>query len=93
MNEDVKNNFVFENTEMHDKGPTSVNPHMVLVVGGTGERPSTAGLGAEVRPLSRMCTDVNFANVGGGKRPATAFNWALERLFSLRHEVMDKETV
>lgn len=72
------------------RGPTRVNPHMVLVIGGTGERPPTAGLGTEVRPLSRMCSNVNFANVGGGKRPAAAFNWAPERLFSLRHEAMDK---
>lgn len=68
-----------------------MNPHMVLVIGGAGERPPTAGLRAVVRPLPRMCSDVNFANVGRGERPATAVNWALERLFSFRHSATDKE--
>lgn len=59
-------------------------PHMVLVVGGTGERPSTAWLRAVVRPLPGVCSDVNFADVGGGKRPAAAFDRAFERLLSCR---------
>lgn len=44
-----------------------VNPHMVLVVGGTSEGPSTGGLRAVVWPLTSVCSDVNFADVGCGK--------------------------
>lgn len=61
-------------------------PHMVLVVGGTGERPPTARLGAVVRPLPGVCSDVNFADVGGGKRPAAALDWTFKRLLSCRRE-------
>ncbi len=42
-------------------------PHMVLVVGGAGKRPPTAWLGAVVRPLTGVCSDVDFADVGGGE--------------------------
>lgn len=61
---------------------TRVDSHMVLVVGGTGEGPSTARLGAVVWPLSGVCSDVDFADVGGGKGPAAALDWAFERLLS-----------
>lgn len=42
---------------------TCVYPHVVLVVGGTGETASTAGLGAVVRPLSGVSPDVHFTDV------------------------------
>lgn len=61
-------------------------PHVVLVVGGTGERPSAAGLRAVVGPLAGVCSDVDFADVGGGERPAAAFNRAFKRLFSWGQE-------
>lgn len=51
---------------------------MVLVIGGTGEAPSAAGLRTHVGPLARVCSDVNLADVGRGKRPATAHEGALE---------------
>lgn len=59
-------------------------PHVVLVVGGAGEGTAAAGLGAVVRPLARVCADVNLANVGGGEGPTTAFDWAFKGLFSCR---------
>lgn len=64
------------------KEHTGVNPHMVLVVGGTGEGASAGWLRAVVRPLTSVCSDVNFSDIGGGERPATAFNWAFKRLLS-----------
>lgn len=63
---------------------TSVNSHVVLVVGGTSEGSSTARLRAVVRPLTGVCTDVDFTDVGSGKRPATAFHWAFKGLLSCR---------
>lgn len=63
-----------------------MNSHVVLVVGGTGEGASTGGLGAVVRPLAGVCSDVDFSDVGGGERPATAFNWAFKRLLSWKRE-------
>lgn len=65
---------------------TRVYPHMVLVVGGAGERAPAAGLGAVVRPLAGVSPDVNLANVGGGERPATTFDRAFKRLLSCRQE-------
>lgn len=61
---------------------TCVNPHMVLVISGAGERASAGGLGAVVRPLSSVCSDMNFADVGRGERPAAAFHRALKGLLS-----------
>lgn len=54
-------------TDWGVKDLTGVNPHMVLVVGGTSEGPSTGGLRAVVWPLTSVCSDVNFADVGCGK--------------------------
>lgn len=59
---------------------------MVLVVGGTGEWSPTTRLGAVVWPLPGVCSDVNFADVGGGKRPAAALDWTFKRLLSCRWE-------
>lgn len=70
------------------KGLTRVYPHMVLVVGGTGEWSPTARLRAVVRPLPGVCSDVNFADVWGGKRPATALDWTFKRLLSCRRETL-----
>lgn len=61
-----------------------MNPHMVLVVGGTGEGSSTSRLRAVVRPLAGVCSDVNFTDIRGGKRPATAFDRAFKRLLSCK---------
>lgn len=66
------------------EGLTSVYPHVVLVVGGTGEGAAAAGLGAVVRPLPGVCSDVNLANVGGGEGPAAALHWAFKGLLSCR---------
>lgn len=63
---------------------TGVNPHMVLVIGGTGEWPSTAWFRAVVWPFSGVCSDVNFTDIGGGKWPAAVFNWAFKRLLSCK---------
>ena len=57
-------------------------PHVVLVVGGAGEAPSTAGLGAHVRPLACVRADVNLPDVGGGERPATSLKRALKRFLT-----------
>lgn len=65
---------------------TCVYPHVVLVVGGAGERAPAAGLGAVVRPLAGVRPDVNLADVGGGERPATTFDRAFKRLLSCRQE-------
>lgn len=51
---------------------------MVLVIGGTGEAPSAAGLWARVGPLARVRSDVNLADVGRGERAAAAHEGALE---------------
>lgn len=59
-------------------------PHVVLVVGGAGERAPTAGLGAVVRSLSGVRSDVNFTDVGSCKRSAAAFDRAFKRLLSCR---------
>lgn len=78
--------FIFNIRSCEKFRLTSVYPHVVLVVGGTGEWPSTAWLRAVVRPLPGVCSDVNFADVGGGKRPAATFNRAFKRLLSCRQE-------
>jgi len=59
-----------------------VYPHVVLVVGGAGERAPAAGLGAVVRPLPGVRSDVDFADVGGGERPAAALHRTFKRLLS-----------
>lgn len=51
---------------------------MVLVIGGTGEAPSTVGLRTHVGPLACVRSDVNLADVGCGKRAATAHKGTLE---------------
>lgn len=51
---------------------------MVLVIGGTGEAPSAVGLWTHVWPLACVRPDVNLADVGCGKRTATAHKGALE---------------
>lgn len=65
-------------------GHTRVYPHVVFVVCGAGEGASAAGLGAVVRPLARVCPDVDLSDVGGCKRAAAAFDGALERLLPCR---------
>lgn len=69
---------------MCSSGPTltCVNPHVVLVVGGAGEGAAAARLGAVVRTLSGVRSDVDFADVGGGEGPATALDGTFEGLFS-----------
>lgn len=73
-------------------GLTGVYPHVVLVVGGAGEGPAATGLGAVVRPLAGVRPDVDFADVGCGERPATAFDRAFEGLLSCRTRG-DKELI
>lgn len=58
--------------------PTCVDSHVVLVIGGAGEAPPAVGLWTHVRTLARVRSDVNLADVGGGKRAATALKRALE---------------
>lgn len=59
-------------------------PHVVLVVGGAGEGTTAAGLGAVVRPLAGVCSDVNLADVGGGEGPAAALDRTFKGLFTCR---------
>lgn len=57
---------------------TCVDSHVVLVIGGAGEAPPAVGLWTHVGTLTRVRSDVNLEDVGGGKRAATARKQALE---------------
>lgn len=61
---------------------TCVDPDVVLVVGGAGESPTTSLFITDVGPLSSVCADVYFPNVGGGKGALTSLKWALKGAFS-----------
>lgn len=65
-----------------DNTSTCVDPHVIFVIGGTCKGSSTARFGAVVRPLARVSTDVDFANVGSGERSPTAFKWTFKWFFA-----------
>lgn len=67
---------------------TCVDSHVVLVIRGTGEAPSAVGLWTHVRPLACVCSDMNLADVGCGKRAATAHKGALEGTLTCIDRVM-----
>lgn len=55
-----------------------MDPHVVLVVGGTSEPSPAVGLWTHIWPLTSVCPDVDLTYVGGGERAATAFKGAAE---------------
>lgn len=69
-----------------------MDPHVVFVVGGTSEPSPAVGLWTHIWPLTSVCSNVDFAYVGGGERAATAFKRAAEGTLTFKGENRQKST-